>query len=186
MAGELCLIRLTRPELSLDGAALNARLTHLEEALASGTLMVQAAPQIPQEEAPPPPDDRYAPPPLPGEAASEAAPQEEDLGLWPELSQRLHQKFDPPLNGFFSAQPDAPIQGNLRGDVLELNCATDFVCGLLNRDIQGIITQEASAFLRKPIRVRVRNAEEQPRGSGNMDQLLDFGKQHGNIIDIVK
>ncbi len=51
--GELCLIRLCEPALSLEPEAINARLTRLEEAAASGVRLQQAARQEPTEERPP-------------------------------------------------------------------------------------------------------------------------------------
>lgn len=50
--GELCLIRLCEPALSLEPEAINARLTRLEEAAASGVRLQQAARQEPTEERP--------------------------------------------------------------------------------------------------------------------------------------
>ena len=70
MDAELCLINLCQPELQLDAEAINARLTRLEEQIASGALVAAPATSIqpaPQEEAydddrPPMYDDADAPP----------------------------------------------------------------------------------------------------------------------------
>ena len=77
--GELCLIRLCEPALSLEPEAINARLTRLEEAAASGTRLQQAARQEPTEERPPVPDDAEAPP---ESAEPESLPQEAPMGFW--------------------------------------------------------------------------------------------------------
>ena len=84
--GELCLIRLCEPALSLEPEAINARLTRLEEALASGARLHQAAPQAPEEEGPPLPDNREAPPEI---SEEEAVPQDTPVGFWTDLAARV-------------------------------------------------------------------------------------------------
>ena len=70
MDEELCILNMCQPELSLDAQSLNARLTRLEEKIATGALIPATSAAFPasvtvakeEEELPPPPDDEDLPP----------------------------------------------------------------------------------------------------------------------------
>ena len=188
VAAELCLLQLCDPGLRLDVQTMNARLSRLEQTVASGKF-VRSAP-APEEDAerPPFPDD--ADDPFSGVPAEEA-PQEEpekqpeapQTPFWPELCERLRDQFTQPVRGFFS--PNGPIQPYLRGDELILAC-DDFSLDRIKRpEIDAILRQTASAVLNRPIRIRsVLKGQVSAGGADPMQGLLDFGAQHSDIITI--
>lgn len=180
--GELCLIRLCEPALSLEPEAINARLTRLEEAAASGVRLQQAARQEPTEERPPVPDDAEAPP---ESAEPESLPQEAPVGFWADLSSRVRGELGPPVGGFFTPAPDAPVQGVLKGDWLELQCVNGFVRDMVNKpEILQRIGQCASGMLGRPVQVRVTDLQAKPKTGENLQALLEFGKNHSDIIKV--
>ena len=194
MDAELCLLEMCQPELNLDAKALNARLTRLEEQIKSGSF-VAAAPQkqkkqeVPEDlydedDRPPLPDDWDAPPAMeeepPRPAASEAPP-----GFWPELCGAVRKELKPPLSGFFATSPNAPVQGALLGDTLELRCGNDFIAKMLDKpEILEVVSRKVSAMLSRPTRVTVVDMTAKPAGNPRMEQLMKFGREHSDIIKI--
>lgn len=180
--GELCLIRLCEPALSLEPEAINARLTRLEEALASGARLHQAAPQAPEEEGPPLPDNREAPPEI---SEEEAVPQDTPVGFWTDLAARVRGELVPPVSGFFTSTPDAPVQGALRNGCLELQCVNSFVHDMVNKpEILQRIAQCASGMLGHPVRVLAVDLQAKPKTGENLQALLEFGKKHSDIMKV--
>ena len=188
---ELCILELCRPELSLDAQALNARLTRLEEQIKSGSF-VAAQPVKPAAAAPVEDydDDR---PPMPGDEDAppmpEEAPQQRQadmpVGFWSDLVGAVRKELKPPVSGFFVASPNAPVQGALARDTLELRCSNDFTAQMLDRpDILEIVSRKASAMLGRPIRVQVVDMNARPQSNGRMEQLMNFGRQHSDIVKI--
>lgn len=185
--GELCLIRLCRPELSLEPEALNARLTRLEEAVASGVTVAPRpesavpVPQEPQEERPPLPGDEDAPPEATGEAEAPASQE-----IWPELVARIRAVIsNPVLLGYFAAGPGAPVTGQLRGDRLELQCNGAYVYEIINKpELLQMVSQKATAVVGRAVRAVAVDSTGRPKSNGNLEQLLAFGKQHSDIVKI--
>ena len=185
---ELCLVNLCQPELSLDAKALNARLTRLEEQLRTGAF-VQAAPQkvapaqpedIFDEELPPPPDDDDAPY-VPEEAPAPQMP----VGFWTDLTASLRAELKPPVLGFFASSPNAPVQGQLQADTLLLRCNSTFVADQINKpEILQLVTRKASAMLGRNVKVKTVDLSVTPQNSAKMDQLLQFGRSHSDVIKI--
>ena len=190
MDAELCIVELCQPELSLDVQSVNARLTRLEEQLKSGAF-VPAKPAKaakveaePEEERPPFPDDADIPP-EPGDVP--AAPQQDDtpVGFWSELCGGVRKELKPPISGFFAGTPNAPVQGTLIGDRLELRCANDFTAQMLDRpEILEVAGRKASAMLGRPVRACVVDSSAKPKGNPRMDRLMQFGREHSDIIKI--
>ena len=190
MDAELCLLEMCRPELNLDPKALNARLTRLEEQIKSGSFVGAVpvkAPAMPEGDAydddrPPLPDDADAPP-APEEPPMPQA--EAPIGFWSELVGAVRKELKPPVSGFFVATPNAPVQGALLTDKLELRCSNDFTARMLDRpDILEIVSRKASAMLGRPIRVSVVDITARPQSSGRMEQLMNFGRAHSDIVKI--
>lgn len=182
---ELCLINLCRPELSLDAQALNARLTRLEDQLRSGQIvMTQAAPQakeqpIEEEERPPLPDDSEAPPEV--QPAAEEAP----IGFWVDVATAVRKELRPPVSGFFAPSPNAPVQGKLKGDEVQVVCANAFTMDMVNKpEVLRLVGQKASAILGRQVRVRVLDRNARPDQNPGMEQLLAFSKAHSDIVKI--
>ncbi len=189
MDGELCLLRLCQPELNLDAEALNARLSRLESAVAKGIRVVQEAPKEPhdQEERPPMPGDEDAPPPTQEEAGPPVPAQEDSpVGFWPDLVSKIHGEIkNPVLRGYFGSTPDALVRGCLQGDRLELRCNSTYVYELISkRENLEIVEKVASEFLGRPIRTWASDQQAKPRNSEHFQELLNFGKQHSDVIKI--
>ena len=196
MDAELCMVNLCQPELSLDAESLNARLTRLEDQLKSGSFVVAAQ----QPKAAPKPEDAYDDdrPPIPGD--EDAPPGEEDeapaapkpekqspapAGFWTELMTASRKELKPPASGFFVASQNSPLRGALKGDTLELRCLNTFVADTVNRpDILEVVTRKASAMLQRPIRVAVVDMSAKPAGNPKMEQLMNFGRAHSDVIKI--
>ena len=192
MDAELCLLEMCQPELSLDAKALNARLTRLEEQIKSGAF-VAAAPkkqekrEVPEDlyddDRPPMPDDLDAPPEL--EEPPAPSPSEAPAGFWPELCGAVRKELKPPLSGFFATSPNAPVQGALVGNTLELRCGNDFIAKMLDKpEILEIVSRKTSAMLGRPTKVTVVDLTAKPAGNPRMEQLMKFGRDHSDIIKI--
>ena len=189
MDAELCIVELCRPELSLDAKAMNARLTRLEDQIKSGRIAV-AAPAPPTQAQTPPPeeadDDR---PPMPGD--EDAPPAEEEPqrpeapdSFWVELVGEVRAELKPPVSGFFVTTPQSPIQGVLVGDRLEIRAGNSFVAEMVGKpEILELISLKASAKLRRNITAIVVDLAKKG-GSPKMEQLLQFGRAHQDIVKI--
>ena len=190
---ELCILELCRPELSLDAQALNARLTRLEEQIKSGSFVaVQPARTAPaaapadeyDDDRPPMPDDADAPP-VPEESRVQQSRSDMPVGFWSDLVGAVRKELKPPVSGFFVATPNAPVQGALAGERLELRCSNDFTAQMLDRpDILEVVSRKASAMLGRPIRAQVVDMNQRPQTNGRMEQLMNFGRQHSDIVKI--
>ena len=189
---ELCIISLCQPELQTDAAALNARLTRLEEQLKSGSFVAAqpAAPapapiQEPEEELPPLPDDDDAPPedPFVPEKPSQDAP----IGFWPDLVSAVRQELRPPVSGFFTATANAPMQGNLMGNKVVLRCANAFTLEMVNKpEILALVSRKATALLGRPVTAVAVDQNAKPETNAKMERLMDFGRAHSDIVNIKK
>ena len=163
----------------------SVRLCRLEEQIKTGSFVMREPPETrndPQEEERPPlPEDSDAPPP----------PQEEQFqpelpsGFWVELVAGVRKELKPPASGFFVATPNAPVRGVLVGDRLELRCDAAFIAQMLDKpDILEIVSRKAGAMLNRPIQAVVVDLQSQPKGAPKMEQLLNFGRSHGDIVTI--
>jgi len=186
---ELCLISLCQPELQLDAKAVNARLTRLEEQFKSGTFVAAAAaerPAVPEDrdDLPPMPTDDDAPPEL-SEEIPAAPVATAPAGFWTELVAAVRQELRPPLIGFFADTPNSPIKGILRDGKVVLVCANSFTAEMLNKpELLSIVGRKASAILNKPVSASVEDGSAAPRTSARMEQLMRFGQQHRDIVNI--
>ena len=198
VAAELLLMQLCEPALRLDAQALNARISRVEEQLASGAL-VKSAPKTSGSEAdfdddrPPFPDDADDPergsvePLSPQKQAQPpAAPQPETpAGFWPALSEKLRAALPAKISGFFAV--NGPIHPVLQGEVLIMAADSDFVLDLVKKtpDTEALVREKASAILGKPVSVRFALKNRLSRlGDDPMDALVQFGQQHSDIFTI--
>ena len=191
---ELCLLEMCQPELNLDAKALNARLSRLEEQLKSGAFVAakpsKAAPAPAEDDyeddRPPMPDDADAPPVM-EEEAPPAQRNEAPMGFWSDLVAAVRKELKPPVSGFFVASPNAPVQGALVGNKLELRCTNAFTAQMLDRpDILEIVSRKASAMLGRPVRAEAVDITAKPQGNPRMEQLMNFGRAHSDIVTIKK
>ena len=183
MDAELCIVNLCQPELEINAEAINARLTRVEDQLKSGSFTpvatVQVTAQEDDEEYPPMPGDEDVPP-LPEEVA--VADQTPD-GFWMEVCAAVKQELKPPTSGFFA--PGSPVRGVLRGNKMVLECPNGFTTDMLNKpEVLAVVSRKASAQLGTPITAVVTDKSGDNGKSGQMEQLLDFGRSHADIIRI--
>ena len=191
MDAELCILELCQPELSLDPKAINARITRIEEQLKTGAF-VAAAPQKAAKQESPRDDEEDDYPPMPGD--EDAPPAEEEpvpmvneapMGFWQELVAAVRKELKPPAMGFFNAAPSSPMQGALVGNKLELRCDNSFIAQTVSRaDILEIVSRKASSMLGRPVRAEVVDLSAKPQGNARMEQLMNFGRAHSDIIRI--
>ena len=189
MEAELCLLNLCQPELSLDAKALNARLTRLEEQLRTGDFVVAAKPQkvaepAPvaeevEEELPPPPDDADAPPVV-DEPAIQAP-----VGFWTDLTAAVRTELKPPVSGYFSGTSSSPLQGGVEGDAVVLRCDGKFVLQCVDKpEMLQLVARKAAAILGRNVCVKAIDTTATPQNSEKMNALLNFGREHSDIIKI--
>lgn len=190
MDTEICMVNLCQPELSLDAEALNARLTRLEDRINSGNITVSPSAEVKKpvpmdmddDERPPMPDDADAPP---GEETEAAVVDEAPVGFWKDVAAAVRKELKPPVSGFFAPTPSAPVQGILRGDRLILECANSFALDCVNKpEVIAAVAQKASAMLGRPVRVAAVDASATVKNNAHMEQLLSFGRAHGDIVKI--
>lgn len=184
MDAELCILEMAQPELSLDAKSLNARLTRLEDQIKGGTIAFAApptpvpAPQAPQASAMPEKQE------IPRERAEETIPDDQvPVGFWADIVDGVRQELRPPTSGFFASIENAPIRGAMRGGVLELRCKNTFTADMVNKpETLEVVARKASALLGHPVRVVIVDLSVKPAGNARLDSLIQFGKQHSDII----
>ena len=186
MDAELCIVSLCQPELFLDPEAVNARITRLEEQLKNGSFAANTVEAVMPvaEERPPMPDDTDAPP----EETVPFVETEQDttpIGFWADMVGQIRSELKPPASGFFVASQNAPVEGVLRDNTLELRCSAPFIVDVINKpEILEMISRKASAKLGRPIRAVAIDRTAVNVKSKQMEQLLRFGKEHSDIITI--
>ena len=180
---ELCLINLCQPELQLDSASLNARLTKLEEQIKSGNIVVAKAQQPVEEERPPFPDDEDVPP-IEQEMLEEPV-SEAPVGFWTDLAAQIRKELRPPIAGFFMPSPTAPVQGVLQGNELKILCANSFTVELINKpEVLTVVNRKAAAMLGRQVRTVVVDKTAVRDTGARLNKLLDFGRAHPDIVRI--
>ena len=195
MDAELCLMNLCEPAMQMDPESLNARLSKLEERLRTGDFTAPAqkaappAPRQEEEELPPPPGDEEAPPDpdAPAPQPTKPAPPKDEtpIGFWPDLAAAMRQELTKSMAGFFYASENAPVQGRIRGDRLGLICANAFVAQMIDKpEVRELASRKASAMLGRPIQAVVVDRTAKPEKSKQMEQLLQFGRAHEDIVTI--
>ena len=179
---ELCILRLCDPALDADVPALMARISRLEEQLASGdfTPRQKAPPAVEDDLIPPPPEDADAPPAT--EEAPPAPAEEAPAGFWPELSARLKGEVPNKSKAFLGS-----VKPRLEQNLLTLVADNQFVKNMI--DIPEVLepaTRMATAMLGRPVRVRCVEASKNARFGEHdpMNDLISFGQEHQNIITI--
>ena len=185
---ELCMLRLCDPGLDLDARALNARISKLEDQIASGSF-VQAKPAPAadyDDDRPPLPDDDDAPPsfeevpPVPPMQRPEDAP----TGFWPDFAAKLKAEVPNKCKGFLPGT----VQPNIEQNLITLVAESKFVKNIL--DIPEVLepaARIASAMLGRPMRARCVERNKNARTVGGKDLLNDlvaFGQKHDSIISI--
>ncbi|MBQ1264783.1 MAG: hypothetical protein IIY04_05125, partial [Oscillospiraceae bacterium] len=188
---ELCLLQMCNPNLMLDAQSLGARLSRVEEQLASG-IVPAAKPKASLQEAleddrPPMPDD--ADDPMRGICVQtqEAKPEPsaaQPAAFWPELSAALREALSVRHRGFFAA--NGPITPHLSGNTLTLAANSDFVLEMVSTpDVAETVRAKAAALFGKPISVKFcRDTQVRLGADDPLDELVAFGGAHNDIFTI--
>ena len=204
VAAELCLMQLCEPSLKLDAQSLGARVSKLEERLATGNFTPakqtakaeNAQDDNEDDDRPPFPDDADDPlagiaPPMdareaerPQEKPASNGAQEELDRRWPELAASLREGLGVRERGFFA--PGGPVRPRLKGDTLILTAPSQFVLDIIKGpNVQKIAAEKASAFFGHPMQVQFALAGQlDASGKDPMDALLALGKEHSDIMTI--
>jgi len=176
MDTELCIVNMCQPELNLDAEALNSRLTRLEDAVRSGSIAVAAAPVTVEV--------KHAGKPKAAEKPAEPAPlpDEAPVGFWADVAAQVRKELRPPESAYFGGNA---IEGRLQNGKLILVCNNIFTKDSINKPaVLALVEQKASAKLGGPVRVTVAEQSEMNGNNGQMEQLLNFGKAHSDVIKI--
>ena len=188
---ELCIMNLCQPELDTDSDAIIARLTKVEDQLKSGMIFSGEATVKPKVEERAPTqesiDESVANTDPADDQGEEISTQTDTapVGFWTDVAAAVRSELMPPVSGFFTTTQNAPVRGELRGDLLVLICANKFTLEIINKpETLELVTRKASAKLGRPIRVTVTDQTASHAESKQMDQLLSFGRAHANIINI--
>ena len=190
---ELCLMQLCQTQLTLDAQSLNARLSKLEQQLASGAFVQKAAQpdDLDDGERAPFPDDAddpFAGQPVQDTPEPEAAPDRPEpaapVSFWPELARQIQAGLSVRERGFFN--PDGPVQAVLKGDTLLLAADNDFVLGMVKKPaIEQLVREKAALVLGRNVQVRfVLRSQTSGSGEDPLDRLVAFGKAHSDIFTI--
>ena len=203
VAAELCLMQLCEPSLKLDVQSLGARVSKLEERLATGNFTpakqqakAESAENEEDDDRPPFPDDADDPlaglaPPMdareaerPQEKPASNGAQEELDRRWPELAASLREGLGVRERGFFA--PGGPVRPRLKGDTLILTAPSQFVLDIIKSpNVQKIAAEKASAFFGHPMQVQFALAGQlDASGKDPMDALLALGEEHSDIMTI--
>ena len=203
VAAELCLMQLCEPSLKLDAQSLGARVSKLEERLATGNFTpakqqakAESAENEEDDDRPPFPDDADDPlaglaPPMdareaekPQEKKATDGAQEELDRRWPELAASLREGLGVRERGFFA--PGGPVRPRLKGDTLILTAPSQFVLDIIKSpNVQKIAAEKVSAFFGRPMQVQFALAGQlDASGRDPMDALLSLGEEHSDIMTI--
>ncbi len=177
MDAEMCIINLCQPELNLDGEALNARISRLEEQIRTGVVASPAPEKKKEKPVPTPAQEKTVPAPV------EKAPADAPVGFWTEVASQMRQELKPPVLGYFAPNPNAPVVGVLRGDRLELRCDNDFVLKFIDKpEVLQLAARKASAILGRPVQAVA--VDKTKSVSDGMDHFINFGKQYPDFVNI--
>ena len=180
MDAELCIVNLCQPELKLDAESLNARLTRLEDRINSGDISLKhsAAPVIQEGIAPAVTDMENPQEEIPAESE---ITDEMPAGMWTEICAQVRKELKPPVSGFFA--PNGPIQGVLQGNVMLLSCANAFTKAVVDKpEVLELVARKVSAKTGQSVRVIA--SDKTNVKNEQMEQLLQFGREHSNVVKI--
>ena len=114
-----------------------------------------------------------------------AVVNEAPVGFWADIATAIRNEMKTPASGFFSASPESPVKGILHGDTLTLLCTNSFTVNIVNKpEILALVARKASAKLGRQLRVVVSDKTPTVNNSEQMEQLLNFGRNHTDRINI--
>lgn len=179
--GELCLMHLCQPELSLEAADMTARMSrveenlterirNLEEKLKSGVYTVAASPEPEvwqEDDRPPFPEDKDAPPePEEEPVVKQSAASDE---YWPKIQQRALTDADGLVKSIL-----AQMGGRVRGQVLEVWNESVLFGNLCKQhpEVAELLEKKASFVMEKDMHVRYREGDQRDISGGDAFSAL--------------
>ncbi len=184
---ELCLVNLCQPELDTDTQGLLARISKLESQLRSGSF-VQSAPvetKMKKQNTTPVLEAQESVAECEHKIESNAVTDDAPIGFWSDLAEEIRGELSTSMRGFFATSANAPLRGILAGDKLVLACKNQWVIDIVKKpEILALVAQKASSKLGRQIRVIVTDDTGLEEKNAQMEQLLNFGKAHKDIINI--
>ena len=186
MDAELCIVNLCQPELESDTQSVIARLTKIEDLISTGAIVRQNGSEVepttafvPQEQTPVIAAVEEL---IPREIKDEAP-----VGFWADLVAAIRMELSPVMRGFFTTSPNAPMRGIIAGDRLVLVCTNKFIIDIINKpEIISLVSRKAIAKLGRTVRVVVTDDSGLSEKNAQMEQLLDFGRNHSDIVKITE
>ena len=110
---------------------------------------------------------------------------EAPVGFWTDLAAEVRKELKPPVAGFFVSANNAPVKGVLKGAHLVLICQNSFTMECVNKpEILSLIARKASAKLNARVQVMAMDQTSGTVKNEQMEQLLQFGRAHSDIIKI--
>ena len=178
---ELCLLQMCDPELDTDLRAMNARLSRVEQSLASG-VTVCSVPSPPQPEAAK--QEEAIPETEPQASEPTELSEELPVTFWADLVSGV-RKWRPSLGGYFNTNDSNLLVPMLKGELLELQTASDYVRSIVDQeDVRSFVSERASALLHHKVRVRFTVRGPHAGGEDPLQQLISAGKEHPEIFHI--
>ena len=130
------------------------------------------------------PDDRDAP----ALAEAPVSVEEEDpaaASFWVEICGEVRKELKPPVSGFFAQTANSPVNGVMKGDTILLVCANAFTKQIVDKpEVLDLVARKVSAKFGRPIRAKACDKTEAGGKSAQMEQLLQFGREHSDVIHI--
>ena len=209
LAVEMCILKLTNPELGGDYAALSSRINDIEERLNSGNFTIgtapeQTTPSSPTSETPviseddAPPWDEEPVPAGPAKAKSQrsqanretaetqkappAPPPAADVNSWDSILKLAQGEIDPPI--FFFLSDKAEVAAEVSGTTLTVYMGNDFTASVANTpETLEALNAAAEKVLGRQVNVKI-TADELAAAApqtGEADKLDSLSK-----FDIIK
>lgn len=178
---ELCFIQMCNPTLTVDTKALNARLSRVEEAIASGNITVQAAPAVSKQ-----PELQSEDEPLPADAPVQTVSSDDlPVSFWPEYFAKVREQLPFSDRYLIGTEEKTPTRATLSGNLLTVSADSQMVKDRLDKpEIRKLFADKASAMLQQPVMVRIELASQQADAQDKLQRLVAFSKAHDDIINI--
>ncbi|MBQ8910860.1 MAG: hypothetical protein IJY91_07465, partial [Oscillospiraceae bacterium] len=110
---------------------------------------------------------------------------EAPVGFWTDIVSQAKKELKPPVSGFFTTTPNAPVQGVMRDGKLILLCENQFIVDIINKpEVLELFSRKASAALGQPVRAVAMDRNARQNNSKHLDELLSFGRANSGIINI--
>ena len=180
---ELCIVSLCQPDLQMDAESLNVRISRLEDQVRNGNIVVTPVPVANSASAEPEP---ATPAPV-VEMTMEQVGEELQPGMWADICAQVRSELSPPITGFFTSAENGPVKGRIEGDTVILLCANSFTKDVVDkREVLELVARKVSSKLGRQLRALAVDKAAARVKNEQMEQLLQFGRAHSDIVNIKK